>query len=328
MENEEKIGFFKRIGIAMTNPKDYNKIAKQSAGKSIGIYFFISIIYSIVIMAILFFFCKTFSVMAKEYVSNLPEFSISKNGFIAQMEKPIDFYDNTSGALIYIDSNTTLEEIKSINVDKIYSSNAYILIGTDAFSIKSTEDIISMTFLELFEKDEMNDSSNEYLQETDKDTNQIHAEQTINENDFSVNNEQLLPNIDEESQIEEYEFNNATIFDIIKKIEESNLLIISFAITSIITLVFTFISFIFIGLIYSLLVLIICLIYKKKISFKELFNISMYSNITVTLLSLLMLFVNFPYWGILRLAIMVLYIQIAIKNYDIKEEEKNNNNIM
>ena len=39
MENEEKIGFFKRIGIAMTNPKDYHKIAKQSAGKSIGIYF-------------------------------------------------------------------------------------------------------------------------------------------------------------------------------------------------------------------------------------------------------------------------------------------------
>lgn len=316
MENQEKIGFFKRIGIAMTNPKDYHKIAKQSAGKSIGIYFIISIIYAIVIMSVLFFFCKTFSLMAKEYITNLPEFSISKNGFIAQMEKPIQFYDNTSGALIYIDSNTTLEEIKNINVDKIYSSNAYVLIGTDAFSVKSTEDIISMTFIELFEKDEMNDSQNEYLQQSDIETDQIHGEQIINENDFNLNNEQILPNIEENIQNEEYEFNNNTILDIFKTIEESNILLIAFAITSVIVLIYMFVSFLIIGLIYIILALIICSIYKKKLSFKELYNVSMYSNITTTLLALLMLFVNFPYWGILRLVIIVIYMQIAIKNYE------------
>ncbi|MBE5821135.1 MAG: DUF1189 domain-containing protein [Clostridiales bacterium] len=316
MENKEKIGFLKRLSIVMTKPKEYHKIAKQSAGKSIGMYFIMAILYTIVLVAILFFFYQTLLNMAKDYIDKLPEFSISKNGFISQMEQPINFYDNTIGSLIYIDSNITLEEIRNINVDKIYGSNAYVLIGTDAFSVKSAEDIINMTFLELFGNEEMNNSSNEYLQETEKDVNTITGEQPIEENDYEV-----MPNINIEDNKQEYEFNNQTIQEVFSVIETSKLPIIIFVISALVILLYMFISFLIMGLIYSLIVWIICLIYKKKLSFKEIYNISMYSNVTATILSLLMLFVNFGYWSIIRLVIVIIYMQIAIKNYEETKKE-------
>ena len=93
-------------------------------------------------------------------------------------------------------------------------------------------------------------------------------------------------------------------------------------------LIIVFVAYILNGIICSILTLILCVIYKKKLSFKEIFNVSMYSNITVSILSILMLFVNFTYWGIIQLLIIVLYMQIAIKNYDDNTEIKSSDYII
>lgn len=346
MEKEKKVGFFKSFGIAIAKPKQYYKIANNSVLKVIGMYFLISILCTIVLMGGLYLIFKNLLVMAKDYISNLPEFSISKNGFIAQMEKPIEYYDSISGVLVYIDSNITFEEIKSINIDKIYSSNQYFLMGNDAFSIKSTEDIIIMTYPELFEKREMNDSSNVYLQETDQkeneeiisgEENESKIDMEVFEANVSLDNEsieenELLPNVVNEDE-QEFEFNNDTLNEVFVYIEDSNIYTYVFAIMSVVLFIFAFILFIIMGLIYSIVTLIICLIYKKKLSFKEIYNVSMYSNVTATILSILILFLNIPYWGIIRFFIMIFYMQSAIKNYsgiddeNIAKIEDDNNNV-
>lgn len=136
MENE-KIGFFKRLGIGLVKPKEYSKLAKQTVGNTIFTFLVVTIIQVAVIVALLVYVFGLVENMADQYMSKLPDFIITKDGITTNLAEPIIVEDEGQISLFIFDANTSLTNMSTTYSDKILPAVDYVLVGTDGIKIQS-----------------------------------------------------------------------------------------------------------------------------------------------------------------------------------------------
>ena len=172
MENEtdkkEKLGLFKRLGIAIAKPKDYEKLADEKTGRTIGTFILISLVQTICICAFLFYIGNVLLTALNQWISEFPEFSFSKSGFESNMEEPFVYYDDDLTIYVNVDDNKTIKEIKEENSDKIYATVDYIILGKDGVVAKNDGELETFIFADnlneqTFNKTNVIEFCNKYL---------------------------------------------------------------------------------------------------------------------------------------------------------------------
>ncbi len=149
MEKVEKIGFFKRLFISIFKPNQYDKLSKQKTRRAIGTIVGLSFLQTIAIIALLAFMIITLSSLAIEKIALIPEFTISKDGLNMQMEAPIVYKTEDSLGFIVIDSNKTLEELKTDYSSDIFSATDYLIIAKDEIIVRSATEKENLNYGEV-----------------------------------------------------------------------------------------------------------------------------------------------------------------------------------
>ncbi len=137
MENE-KIGFIKRLGIGLVRPKEYNKLANQTVGNTIFTFFVVTIIQVAVIVVLLLYLFSIVGNLANQYISQLPDFTITKDGITTNLTEPIIVEDEGQISLFIFDTNTSISNMSTTYSDKIIPAVDYVLVGSDGLKIQSS----------------------------------------------------------------------------------------------------------------------------------------------------------------------------------------------
>lgn len=151
MEKVEKIGFFKRLFIAIFKPSEYDKLSTQKTRKAIGTIVGLSFLQTIVLIALLVLMIMNLSSVVIQKIALIPDFTVSKDGLNMQMEAPIVYKTEDSLGLIIIDSNKTIEELKKQYSSDIFSATDYILIAKDEAIARSATKKENLNYSEILE---------------------------------------------------------------------------------------------------------------------------------------------------------------------------------
>lgn len=272
MEENKKIGFFKRIAIAIAKPKEYDKLSRQKTRNTIGTITLIALLQTLVLAGLIIFLGYNLISILDEQIKLIPDFSISNQGLTIQMEAPYIYKAEDNSTLVVIDSNMTMEEIKNNYSSDIFSATDYILISNDQLSIRTAD-------------------NKDYFEFSQLEPDKVYTKQSV--------------------------------IDIYKNALNSTTFKVICVIIALIIWVYFIIANIFMGLIYSVIAIIVANIEKKKISYKRLYNISVYAQVTTIFLSIIQLltFIVIPMWSVIKSIIICIYIIFGIKNC-IGDEDK------
>lgn len=272
-ESKEKIGFFRRLGIAIARPREYSKLANQSVANTIGTFFIVALVQVIALMVLMVLIFNFILGIAEEYIPQIPEFTISNGQLTIEQSEPIIYETDQNELLLIVDSNTVIQDAKNQYANEIYGSGEYMLIAKDGIETRQGTSLQTLYFKDLGNQEYTKDNLVEF---------------------FNV---------------------------YIKGFFKTVFLVAMF----IFLLMFIYIGKLIGGLIFSILGWIIANIQGKKLSFSQLFNISMYAGVTTTLMFLLggFMFSFIPMWMGTKLVIITLYIIFAINHMPVVEEKKN-----
>lgn len=271
-EKVEKVGFFKRLGIAIARPKQYSKLANQSILNTVGTFFVVSLVQVIVVMLLIVMLVNAAVKIGDEYIPQIPEFTISNGILTLQDNEPIILSDDQT--LFILDANIFIEDVQNTYSNDVFSVTQYIAIVKDGVAIKQGEVIEKYDFKEFITEDYSKSS--------------------------------LM------------EFYEVYIKGFFKDVFLVTMFIFLFLLI--------FIGKLFGGIMFSIFGFIVSKIQNKSISFKQLFNISMYAGVLTTLMFILggFMFVFIPMWIGIKSVIIAIYIIVAIKHLP-KDENKNDN---
>lgn len=265
MEENKKIGFFKRIAIAISRPKEYDKLSRQKTRNTIGTITLLALLQTLVIAGLLIFLGYNIITILDEPIKQIPDFSLSNQGLTIQMEAPYIYKSEDSSTLVVIDSAINMEQIKNDYSLDIFSVTNYILISNNQIEIRNAD-------------------KKDYFEFSKLAPDKIYTKQSV--------------------------------IDICKNALNSTTFKLICVVIALIIWVYITIVNIFMGLIYSVIAIIVASIERKKISYKRLYNISVYAQVTTIFLSIIQVLtlILIPMWSVIRSIIICIYIVFGIKN--------------
>lgn len=133
---EEKVGFFKRVKMSITNFDSYQKFATEKTVAAIKYFFQIVIIFSILAsIAIIYSFSNVLN-NGVEYIKNdMPDFSFEDNILTLESEEPIELEGKEVSSLLIMDTNIDTDDAQSY-LDKMNNYNNSILFLKDRLIVK------------------------------------------------------------------------------------------------------------------------------------------------------------------------------------------------
>lgn len=133
---EEKVGFFKRVKMSITNFDSYQKFATEKTGTAIKYFFQIVIIFSILAsIAIIYSFSNVLN-NGVEYIKNdMPDFSFEDNILTLESEEPIELEGKEVSSLLIMDTNIDTDDAQSY-LDKMNNYDNSILFLKDRLIVK------------------------------------------------------------------------------------------------------------------------------------------------------------------------------------------------
>ena len=137
MEENNKIGFFKRMAIAIAKPKEYDKLSKQRTRNTILTIVILSVIQTLVLFGLLIFLGSSLISILDEKTKIIPDFTLSNQGLTVQMESPFVYKTEDNTILVIVDSAINMEEIKNNYSSDIFSATDYILISNDQLVVRT-----------------------------------------------------------------------------------------------------------------------------------------------------------------------------------------------
>ena len=139
MEDNNKIGFFKRMAIAIAKPKEYEKLSRQKTRNTIGTISLLALLQTLVLVGFIIFLGYNLITILDEAIKQIPEFSFSNQGLTIQSETPYIYKAEDNSILVVVDSNINMEEVKNNYSLDIFSVTNYILISNDKIELRSTD---------------------------------------------------------------------------------------------------------------------------------------------------------------------------------------------
>jgi len=143
---EEKIGFFTRIKMSITNFEIYKKFATEKTGKSIKYFFQIVTIFSLLAtIAVMFPFITVINNVA-EYIKNeMPNIIFEDNQLTLESDEPLQITNDNILGLLIIDTNLGENEEKTY-LDKMNQYDNSILFLKEKLIIKPNTTTGYMTY--------------------------------------------------------------------------------------------------------------------------------------------------------------------------------------
>lgn len=135
-ENKEKVGFFKRLGIAVARPKEYGKLANQKVGNTIGTFFVVSLVETILLMILVVLLINAAIAVIDNVIPTIPDFNITNGQLSINNSEPIRQLDEQTQTLIIVDTNITLDQVQDTYADDVFKVMGYMAITKDGIIVK------------------------------------------------------------------------------------------------------------------------------------------------------------------------------------------------
>lgn len=145
-ETKEKVGFFKRLGIAIARPREYGKLANQSVGNTIGTFFIVTLVQVIILMILIILLVNFVIGLGDKYIPQIPEFTITDGQLVTENKEPMIYKTEGSEMLFILDANIVLDEIQSTYANEIFASGEYMAIVKDGLIMREGTTVQSLTF--------------------------------------------------------------------------------------------------------------------------------------------------------------------------------------
>lgn len=169
--NQEKVGFFRRLGIAVARPKEYGKLANKSVGNTIGTFFVISLVETILLMILVVLLVNAAIAVVDNMIPSIPDFSITDGQLSINNSEPIRQLDEQSQTLIIVDTDITLNEVQDKYAEDVFKVMGYMAITKDGMIIKQETATQTQYFEEFgidFNKEQAVDFYESYIKGTFK----------------------------------------------------------------------------------------------------------------------------------------------------------------
>lgn len=149
-ESQKKIGFFKRIKIAIFKLEDYGMFLGERTSVALNFFLILILLISLIISIVSSYNFYKMSNTAYSYIQNeLPNFKYENN--ILKFEKNLEAYDYDYKFRLYINTDDNVsEDILKTYKENMYSDDLGLVLLKDKAIYIFDGDVIEQTYQELF----------------------------------------------------------------------------------------------------------------------------------------------------------------------------------
>ena len=149
-ESQKKIGFFKRIKIAIFKLEDYGMFLGERTSVALNFFLILILLISLIISIVSSYNFYKMSNTAYSYIQNeLPNFKYENN--ILKFEKNLEAYDYDYKFRLYINTDDNVsEDILKTYKENMYSDDLGLILLKDKAIYIFDGDVIEQTYQELF----------------------------------------------------------------------------------------------------------------------------------------------------------------------------------
>ncbi len=135
-ETKEKVGFFRRLGIAIARPREYGKLANQSIGNTVGTFFIVTLIQVAFLMVLITLLFNFVTGIADKYIPQIPEFTITNGQLTTESKEPLIYKTEGNEMLFILDANIAVSELQTQYANEIFGSGEYMIIAKDGLTMR------------------------------------------------------------------------------------------------------------------------------------------------------------------------------------------------